>query len=74
MDASVDNTLRLNRSCWFEHTPGYGIELCYVEHSPDPYYSDMDTTVDISREKALEIIQWLCEKFDLRESHGEVTP
>ena len=65
----MDDTLKLTKSCWLEHTPGCQVGLCYVEHSPDPEYSDMDTVVDISRERALEIIQWLCEKFDLRESH-----
>jgi hypothetical protein len=68
----VDDTLKLTKSCWLEHTHGYGIELCYVEHSSDHWHSNMDTEIDIDRERAMEIIQWLAEKIGLPETISEL--
>ena len=66
----TENVLELSKSCRFEYMQGCGVTLCYTEHSPDSWYSDMATEVDIDRAKAMEIIWWLSEKFDIPETHG----
>ena len=35
------------------------LSLCYTEHSPDPWYSDNETEVDLTVEQAEEIIKFL---------------
>ena len=37
----------------------------FTEHSPDSYYSDTVTDVDIDREKAIEIINFLKDAFSI---------
>lgn len=39
--------------------------LNYTEHSPDPYYSNTETCHEISREKAIEIIEFLKTTYNL---------
>ncbi len=41
------------------------ITLEYIEHSSDSWYQDNVTSLDIDKEKAIEIIQFLEESFDL---------
>jgi len=41
------------------------ISLDYVEHSSDPYYSDNETSIDISKEAAIDMIKLLTEAFAL---------
>lgn len=41
------------------------VELEYVEHSPDAWYSDTDTSVNINRETAEKIIAALKAAFDI---------
>jgi hypothetical protein len=41
------------------------VELEYVEHSPDAWYSDTNTSVDIDRETAERIIAALKAAFDI---------
>ncbi|MAO23817.1 MAG: hypothetical protein Unbinned3818contig1000_1 [Prokaryotic dsDNA virus sp.] len=41
------------------------ISLDYVERSSDPYYSDNDTSIDISKEAAIDMVKLLTEAFGL---------
>ena len=41
------------------------ITLEYVEHSSDSWYPNNDTSLVIDKEKAIEIIKFLEESFDL---------
>ena len=40
------------------------ITLEYTERQADPYYSDTETSLDIDKEKTVEIINMLKEAFD----------
>lgn len=42
------------------------VELRFIEHSADYWSSDTETSIDISKEKAQEIISFLCESFDIK--------
>ena len=61
----MDDIVKLGRDCQLEYTTHSGVSLCYIEHSPDHWYSDTETDVDIDRDKAAEIVAWLCEKYQL---------
>lgn len=39
------------------------ISLDYIEHSSDHYHSDDETSIDIDKEKAVEIVEFLNEAF-----------
>lgn len=41
------------------------VYLQYVEHSPDHWYGDTETDIDIDREKAVEIVDFLKKHFKL---------
>ena len=66
-------TLKITNSFWINHSTYYGsgnidVTFNYIEHSPDHWYSDVETDVDIDRDKAIEIIKFLRESFDLTET------
>lgn len=55
-------TLHLSHSCKLEITHwnwGTECELMYTEHSPDHWYGDSETTIDIDKETASAIIAFL---------------
>ena len=68
----MHNILKLGRDCQLEYTPHSGGALCYTEHSPDSWYSDTETEIDIDKDKATEIVAWLCEKYQLQTPEGLV--
>ena len=41
------------------------VTLDYIEHSTDHWHSDNETSLDIGKEKALEIIDFLRESYGL---------
>lgn len=65
-----EEKIEISPTCSFVKT-SYGegvdddISLEYVEHSTDHYYSDRDTSIDIDKQKAVEIIKFLSECFNL---------
>ena len=50
----------------FEDCPTKYVSLEYVEHSPDAWYSDRDTSIDIDQDKAQEIVDFLCRHFNIQ--------
>lgn len=61
-------TLELTEDCKFianrwDYCPA-GVELTWVA-SNGPYYDDIETDVTITKEKAIEIIEFLTEAFSL---------
>lgn len=50
---------------WFECYDFGDVSLNYIEHSPDPWYSDTETDVSISREEAQKIIEFLKEAYEI---------
>ena len=59
----------LTNSCALIETKyGEGIkdvDLEYTEHSQDHFYSDTKTSVTITKEKAEEIVNFLCDSFGI---------
>lgn len=57
--------IELSPSCWLVryNWSSTDTEICleYTEYSPDPWYGDSRTEVDITKEKAQEIIDFLQE-------------
>lgn len=48
------------------------VSLDYIERSPAHGFSDTETSIDISREKAIEIIEFLQSAFELiNQNNGE---
>ena len=41
------------------------VYFTYLERSPDPWYSDSETDVDINREQAMQIISFLRAAFSI---------
>lgn len=65
-----EEKLELTPTCHFVKTH-YGqkfqdITLEYTEHSPDPWYSDTDTCIDIDKEIAIKIIDFLKQAFNIK--------
>lgn len=42
------------------------VSLNYTEHSSDPYFSDHETSIDLSEADAQNIIRFLTEAFNLK--------
>ncbi len=62
----MKDTLELTGVCWFEDI-GFGdINLCYIEHACDHYSSDIETTIELDKAAAENIIGWLQDKFNLK--------
>jgi hypothetical protein len=62
---------RLSDGCRFEHwhfseDTNY-VELCYTERSPDPWYSDSETELELSRDEALGLVRFLTKAYNLTE-------
>lgn len=60
----------ISSNCWFElwkWDESEDVHMHYIEHSPDPWYSDNETDVDIDRTQAIGIIKFLCDAFDIKE-------
>ena len=62
--------VKLSSTCHLERVVYGGIfspeiTLEYVEHSSDSYYPNNDTSLVIDNEKAIEIIKFLEESFNL---------
>jgi hypothetical protein len=66
-----ESKLKLSSTCELVKTvystPSFApeVSLDYVERSPDSYYSDTETSVDLDKEKAREIIAFLQEAFGI---------
>lgn len=73
MDAA--SVVELSPTCtielwkWTEFTSQLSLE--YVEHSPDGWYSDTHTSVEITPQKAREIIEILQQFLSAAPSEGE---
>lgn len=65
---TVERRFHIGKNIWFD-VQDFGdnkdVYLTYVEHSPDPWYSDVETNVDIEREDAIKIIEFLRREFDI---------
>ncbi len=68
--AMIEKKLEIQGSCsmefikWEEGTFEPSATIEYVEHG-DHWYGDTETSVDIDKEKAIEIIKMLKETFDI---------
>lgn len=69
---STEYELELSPSCKLVGTRyitdmkfGSNLSLDYVEHSPDSWYSNSETSIDIDKEKAEDIIHLLKLFYDL---------
>ncbi len=62
--------LELSSSCKLEATSYDGgstyVSIEYVEHSTDHWHSDSNTSLDVSKEQAIEIIEFLKRNFNLQ--------
>ncbi len=56
--------------CYLEYNHYVGTysttSLCYTEHSPDPWYSDTHTEIELDKDTACNIIRFLMAKLDIR--------
>lgn len=65
---NMTGRLDITKSCWFEKwswTAETEVVLHYIEHSPDPWYSDSETDIDIDRATAIEIVEFLTRAFNI---------
>lgn len=62
--------LYIDSGCYLEHTHYAGdystTSLCYTEHSPDPWYSDTHTDIELDKSTARDIIRFLMDKLHIR--------
>lgn len=62
--------LEISGSCYLEYVQyanNYSYtSLCYTEHSPDPYYSDTHTDIELDKTTACNIIRFLMDKLNIR--------
>lgn len=62
--------LQISVGCYLEYTAytyAYSTtSLCYTERSPDPWYSDTHTDIDLDKRAACDIIRFLMYKLDIR--------
>jgi hypothetical protein len=66
----MTDKLKISPSCWLEDY-GYGsISLCYIEHATDHWSSNSETDVDLDKEAAERIIDWLQSKFNIKSNAG----
>ena len=57
--------LKLTSDCYFEWDKYSGVSLNYTERQADSWYSDTDTSVDIEKEDAQKIVDFLRSKYDI---------
>jgi len=65
MSKEIPNKLELSNDCCLEFYDSFGVSLCYFERQADQFYRDLETEIDIDKEKAVEIIEWLKNKYQL---------
>lgn len=74
MTFNYDNRhqLHISKSCWLEWWDWDNpmVTINYVEHSPDPWYGDSETDVDITRDEAIEIIKFLRKAHKISEDEA----
>ena len=62
--------LYITPDCYLEYMHYVGdystTSLCYTERSPDPWYSDTHTDIELDKNSACTIIRFLMEKLDIR--------
>lgn len=58
----IGSTCHLTKTEYSESV-GPDITLDYIEHSADHWYQDRETSLDIDKEKAVEIIKFLQDAF-----------
>lgn len=62
--------LEISGSCYLEYIQyanNYSCtSLCYTEYSPDNYYSDTHTEIELDNNTACAIIRFLMDKLDIR--------
>jgi hypothetical protein len=65
----IETELKISENCKFICTKykyiGTDVTLDYVEHAADHWHADDDTSIDISKEKAVEIISFLQKSFNM---------
>lgn len=65
----VENKLKVCGSCYFVETvygPGIkDVALEYTEHATDHWSSDTETSIEINKEKAVEIVNFLNKAFSI---------
>lgn len=65
----MDKRYDLTRNCWFDCVSWDGksveVSLNYIERQQDPWYSDAETEVYLTRDEAMEIIKFLREAFEI---------
>ena len=57
--------LEIGNGCQLKYYKWCGVSLCYTEHQADSWYTNTETEVDIDKDKAVEIVAWLCDKYNL---------
>lgn len=66
----TEEKIQISSTCHFIKTT-YGenvppdISIDYTEHSTDHWHSDSETSIDIDKEKAIEIINFLSDAFNV---------
>ena len=65
--------LKLGSSCWLEDDYGDQASLIYTEHSTDYWSGDTETCIDIDKERAVEMIEWLQKKFNTKGTDDQET-
>ena len=57
--------LEIGNGCSLKSYESMGVSISYMERQADHWYGDVETEIDIDKEKAAEIVIWLCEKYQL---------
>lgn len=61
--------VKLSNSCNFVfdmwNSEAYPVCLEYTEHSADHWHSDTETSIDIDKEKAIELVQFLKKHYNI---------
>lgn len=59
----------VNDACWLDiyiyDSGEVNVWLEYIEHSPDPWYGNTETSIDIDKETAIKIVKALKEAFKI---------
>lgn len=61
----ICSLIKLVAISWENKEYPVDVSIDYIERSPAHGFSDTETSIDISREKALEIIEFLQSAFEL---------
>ena len=71
IEMTSNEKLEIAYGCRLEYYDSFGVSLCYVEHQADSWYTDTETEIDIDKDKAAEIVAWICDKYQLRNSKDQ---